>query len=78
MVAACPAPLTPHHAGRSVMMADVLPQVVLGEVADVVLGAQDGAPQGAVLEGRRVQVVEDDLLRHALDLQQGQWCRPQQ
>ena len=60
------------------MVADVLPQVVLGEVADVVLRAQDGAPQGAVLEGRRVQVVKDDLLGHALNLQQGQGCRPQQ
>ena len=68
MVAACSTQLRPHHAGRSVMVADVLPQVVLGEVADVVLRAQNGAPQGTVLEGRRVQVVKDDLLGHALNL----------
>lgn len=50
------------------MVADVLPQVILGEVSDIVLRAQDGAPQGTVLEGRRVQVVKDDFLGHAFDL----------
>lgn len=51
-----------HHAVSSVVGLDVVLKVVALDRLDVLLGAQDGAAERLVLEGGRVQVVEDNLL----------------
>ena len=55
------------HAVGSVVVLDVVGQLGPGDVADVLLGAQDSAAEGLPLEGSGVQVVEHDLLDLLLD-----------
>jgi hypothetical protein len=56
------------HAVGSVVVLDVAGELGSGDVLDVLAGAEDGAAEGLVLEGSRVQVVEDDLLDLLLNL----------
>lgn len=56
------------HAVGAVVVLDVVDELSAGDVADVLLGSQDGAAEGLVLEGGGVQVVKDDLLDLLLDL----------
>ena len=56
------------HAVSSVVGLDVVGQVVPGDGLDVLLGAEDGAAEGLVLEGSGVEVVEDNLLELLVDL----------
>lgn len=56
------------HAVSSVVGLDVVGQLGAGDVADVLLGAEDGAAQGLVLVGGGVEVVEDYLVELLLDL----------
>jgi len=57
-----------YHARGGVVRGDVIGQVVPSERLDVLRRPQDGSSQGAVLEGRGMQVIEDNLLRHSFHL----------
>lgn len=50
------------HAVGGIVVLDVVGELSSGDVADVLLGAEDGAAEGLVLEGGGVQVIEDNLL----------------
>ena len=56
------------HAGGGVVGVDVVAEVGLGEAADVLLGAEDGAPETGALEGGGVEVVQNELLLLLVDL----------
>lgn len=56
------------HAVGSVVVLDVVGELGLGDVADVLAGAEDGAAKSLVLESSGVKVVEDDLLDLLLNL----------
>lgn len=56
------------HAVGSVVLLDVVDKFGAGNVADVLTGAQDGTAERLVLEGGRVEVVKDDLLKLLLNL----------
>lgn len=56
------------HAVGGVVGLDVVGELGAGDVPDVLLGAEDGAAQGLVLEGGGVQVVEDNLVQLLLNL----------
>lgn len=56
------------HAVSSVVGLDVVDQVVTGDGLDVLLGAEDGATEGLVLESSGVEVVENNLLELLVDL----------
>lgn len=56
------------HAVSSVVGLDVVDQVVTGDGLDVLLGAEDGATEGLVLESSGVKVVENNLLELLVDL----------
>lgn len=61
------------HAVGGVVVLDVAGELSSADIADVLLGTEDGAAQRLVLEGGGVQVVEDnllDLLFHFLRLAQ--------
>lgn len=57
-----------HHTVSGVVVLDVVRELGPGDVADVLLGPQDGAAERLVLKGSGVQVVEDNLLDLLLDL----------
>jgi hypothetical protein len=57
-----------HHAVSSVVGLDIVDQVVALDAADVFGGAEDGAAERLVLEGGRVEVVEDDFFELLVDL----------
>jgi hypothetical protein len=57
-----------HHAVSGVVGLDVAVEFGAGNVADVLLGAEDGAAQGLMLVGSGVQVVENNLVQLLLDL----------
>jgi hypothetical protein len=57
-----------HHAVGGIVGLDVALEVGALDALDVLLGAKDGASEGLALEGRGVQVVEDNLLELFVDL----------
>mmetsp|Transcript_1750 Transcript_1750/g.4298 ORF Transcript_1750/g.4298 Transcript_1750/m.4298 type:complete len:308 (-) Transcript_1750:19-942(-) len=57
-----------HHARGCVLGGDVVHEVVPGEGADVLFGAQDGASQRCALERGGVQMVKHELLLVLVDL----------
>ena len=57
-----------NHTVGSVVGLDVVGQVVAGDGLDVLLGSEDGAAEGLVHKGSRVQVVKDNLLELFVDL----------
>ena len=56
------------HAVGGVVGLDVVLEVAALDVADVLLGTEDGAAQRLALESGSVQVVEDDLLELLVNL----------
>lgn len=57
-----------NHAVGSVVVLDVVGELGLGDIADVLAGAEDGAAESLVLESGGVEVVENDLLDLLLNL----------
>jgi hypothetical protein len=57
-----------HHAVGGVVSLDVCLQVGALDALDVLLGAENGAAEGLVLEGGGVEVVEDDFLELLVNL----------
>jgi hypothetical protein len=57
-----------NHAVSGVVGLDVVGQVIPGDSLDVLLGTEDGATKGLVLESSGVQMVKDNLLELLVNL----------